>query len=294
MALFDELQPASFAGLAFPVQEVTVKGAQRYHVHEYLHTAGGSYEPLGRRPYMVTMRVPFHNTFAKYPRLWETLGKIQLLFDEGGSHPLHIPTVGTITARMIDMTRTWNTRFRSGENAEFQFIEDQDQTNLVEQLVQAGADSLAAKVAAFNIVLAEELPNTNLFDALQNAANSVLAYADTAQMYTDLAVAKVEGLAEMCRAFDRRVEQLNQPAYHRVLSALVDVGAASVELAQDIKKAARPVDVLVLDATMSIVQVAAIIYNDTAKATELLQLNDLDDALVIPAGTQIRHYAKAA
>jgi hypothetical protein len=43
---------------------------------------------------------------------------------------------------------------------------------------------------------------------------------------------------------------------------------------------------------MGIAAVAANIYGDSSRAMELLRLNEVDDVFALPAGKEIRHYAR--
>lgn len=294
MSLLDGLLPASFAGIAFPVQEIDVKGSLRHHVHEYLKAPGGDVEELARRLYQITMRAAFHDTFAKWPRLYESLGKLMALFETGGTYPLHIPTIGTIGAKCINWDRRLVARVKSGETAEFVFLEHQDTAFLVDKLLVPSADSLRGKLQDFLIVIEEEELDTSLFDALKDAANSVLAVADQAEMMSNLVEAKLSGFTDLCAEVDARVQQLNEPEHHRVLEAFHELWSAAAALTRDVLKLGRPLDTFIVPAPMAITQACAAIYGNTARAVELLKLNDLDDALAIRPGTKIRHYAKAA
>ena len=54
------------------------------------------------------------------------------------------------------------------------------------------------------------------------------------------------------------------------------------------------IDSFFVPRTMTVSEVSIAIYDDTTHALELLQLNAFDDALAIPPGTIVEHYAVLA
>jgi hypothetical protein len=275
------------------VIEVDVKGSLRHHVHEYLKSPGGDVEELARKLYQITMRSEFHDVFPKWPDLYLALGDLMALFETGISYPLHIPTVGTITAKCIEWDRRMVAKVRSGESATFTFIEAQETQELAERVLDIG-ESLASKLGDFEIAIDQTMPGTSLFDGILGAAHSVLAVVDQVELTSALVVAQLESFTTMCNELDQTLTDLDKPANHEVLEAFHELWAAVGRLARDSLRLSTPIDLFIVPATMAVTQVAIKIYGNTDRAVELLKLNALDDALAIPRNTVIRHYAKAA
>jgi prophage DNA circulation protein len=314
MAAFDRLPLASFAGFEFPVREVTVKGSLRYHVHEYLHTPGGSTEDQGRRLYEIKMVCPFHEGFAKWPQLWpEKLAALRLYFEGGQAWDLTIPTLGTISARCTQWEQRMNAKARSGEDCEFTFLEEFQDAFLIQDLITTSTDlptiaaDLAAAVpardvsrlgitnveAAANVVAAENAK----FDRLFVAIDEIQQLSNQSEQYGAVVATKARNAVALCRDIDN-LRTLRDPANWDIVHAMQDVEIELTKLIRDANGKRRETLVYIVQPpaglnSLSIAQVASRIYGSSERAVELLQLNDLDDALVITAGTTIRYYKAA-
>ena len=66
---------------------------------------------------------------------------------------------------------------------------------------------------------------------------------------------------------------------------------ASLQILKDALLRGRPILIYVTSGVLSISQVATRIYGSTERTVELMRLNALPDALSIPSGSEIRHYA---
>lgn len=315
MAAFDRIPLASFAGFTFPVREVTVKGSLRYHVHEYLHTPGGSTEEQGRRLYEIKMVCPFHEGFAKWPELWpEKLAALRLYFEGGNAWDLVVPTLGTISARCIQWEQRMNAKARSGEDCEFVFLEEFVDTFLIQDLITTSTNlpTIAADLAVAvplrdtsrlgitdPTIAANVVANENkTFDRLFSTIDDIQALGNQGEQYgAAIATKATHGIA-LCREIDN-LKSLRDPANWPIVHATQDIEIELTKLQKDANGKRRETSVYIVQApaganTLSISQIATRIYGDTSRAVELLQLNDLDDALAIQAGTAIRYYPKAA
>jgi hypothetical protein len=315
MAAFDRIPLASFAGFTFPVREVTVKGSLRYHVHEYLHTPGGSTEDQGRRLYEIKMVCPFHEGFAKWPELWpEKLAALRIYFEGGNAWDLTVPTIGTISARCIQWEQRMNAKARSGEDCEFVFLEEFVDTFLIQDLITTStnlptiAADLEVAVPARDIsrlgipdpqVAANVIANENsIFSRLFTTLDDIQAIQGQSEQYGAVIATKARSGIALCRQIDD-FRTLKDPANWPIVHATQDVELELKKLVKDANGKRRETRAYIVQPqaglnTLSISQVSARLYGDTSRAVELLQLNDLDDALAIPAGTTILYYPKAA
>lgn len=314
---FSKLKRASFEGIEFPVRRMSVRGALRYHVHEYPHAFGGAFENLQRKLYETKMTCPFMQRFAAYPGLWpDRWNALRARFETGEAGQLVIPTIGTITVRCIAWPEEMDAKIQSGVNVELEFIEDQSQLSLVENLIRIESENLQAAIGNYEDALAkfrEDNPNSldaqsviatsartkgtnpSLFDSINDAANALFSIKDQFDLQAGLLEGKVLGLLGIIQEADRTVVSLQNPQNFRVWTAMRDLADGCRKLAKDLHSRHTDLQVFIVPMTMAISDVSTRIYGDNSRAVELMQINSsFDDALAIPAGTQIKYYPAVA
>lgn len=308
MAYLDRLPPMSFAEFKFPVKRVSIKGSLRHHVHEYPHSPGGALEGLGRRLYEVTAEVSAQETFPRWPKLIEAMASIRTFFEGGTIRELTIPHIGTIDARCIAIEEDVVARVRSGYDVRLTFLEDQDQAFLIDKLVTTSQELMPATETLRFLLAARDttalLPGIDelardaalqeearLFDRLLSLASTIGTLAREGP-----AGQKAQEVLGLCSHIDARARTLNDPRMHAVLDAFHEVWASAREIAADARKRGRKTLQFAVPAPglMPITQVSTLLYGTSAKALELMRLNDLDDALQIRAGTLVNYYPAAA
>ena len=292
---FDELQAAQFEDIKFPVNKITVSGGLRDHVHEYPHSPGGAPEKLGRKLYTIKMHIPALQGFKKYPNLWpEGMDQLRQIFEEERTAALVIPTLGTIQAYAINWVEDTDASIRNGVMVDLEFREDQSSAYLLTQMIDIDQSSVSAALA--ELVLELKLANIggDFFSSIQNAANSLLAVKDQAELYANVIEAKAEGLSRLCQQADELLQPLNNPARFKVLNALHTLWSASNKLGKDALKLAIPTTPFVTAALMSVTDVSIAIYGDTSHAMDLMRGNQLLDPLSLPIGTVLKYYKKAS
>lgn len=297
MAAFDDLKHMSFAGIPFPVKSVRISGGIRDHVHEYPHSPGGAPEKLGRKLYEISAEAVFLQGLINplWGSLWpQNLSTLRKLWEDQATRDLHIPTIGTIQAYAFNWEQVMDARIRSGEMVSLRFREDQTAAFLTQSLIQTTARSFVDRAADFQIAADELDPKPSIFDAIQDAANSVLAFKDQADLYGNLVEAKLLGLTALLQAADRQVLELNDPVNHRLLDAMLGLWEAAVKLQQDLEETGAKLQEFVVPIQMSTSQAAASIFNDASRGGDILSLNALTDPFAIPAGTVLKYYADAA
>ena len=134
----------------------------------------------------------------------------------------------------------------------------------------------------------------NVFDKIQAAVDSVLAIRDTADMYSQLAAAKVLALADILRETDRTLTQLQDPLNHELLEALKVLWAQTNELAKNVIERQASIQTSVTPGrVMTIQEVSSFIYGVSTHAMDLLSLNEFPDALAIPGNTSVRYFVES-
>jgi hypothetical protein len=321
MPAFDNLQRASFAGIAFPVEEITIDGGLRDHVHEYPHSPGGAPEKLGRRLYTFRMRAKFHATFRAYgftdlyPRAWNRLRNI---CEAGRTEDLVVPTLGTLKAYAVSWPETATARQRSGVTVEFTFREDVD-TYFMNGLLSISSASMeqAQQRLAYMATVYEQTPpgqvileaiptdpvnaplvpppdaaKQNVLDllgAIDAAFNLLLSIDDQADFYATLAEIKVMRVISLCQEVARRAE-LQDARNARLREALLGAWSTADDRRRDIEKKREQMILYITPIDMSVTDVAKAVYGDASRAMEILKLNALRNPFLIPRGSALRMY----
>lgn len=302
----DRFQKARFGGITFMVSRVRVRGGLRNHVHEFPHVPGGEIEKLARRLYDIDMVAHFHDLpdsdyEAEYPDAYPgMLDRLMAMFEVGRTDELVIPNLGTIKAVCLDWDREFDPqRALDGEGCNFQFKEDQEEAFLKKysakaispQVVALRNDELQARaqLAAFKREAA-----LSLFQKINDAVTAVQAVQGRADQYGRLIEGKIRAVEQLCAQADRDLEELQSPQNHLIHSALKDLWASSVDLAEDVLQTQAKLHDFTVTGLMSASQVSTAIYGTSERAIELLQINPIEDAFAIPAGTVLRYYADAA
>jgi hypothetical protein len=289
MSAISQLKTASFAGISFPYTRASVKLSQRHHVHVYLHTPGGEVEKFGRALYKVSFTVPAHDTLNepfrnfyanKLPQLWAVL-------ETGATADLVVPNLGTVQAFGEDANRTIGPA-TSGEPVELSFLEDQKALFALSAVFKPSTDGLVPQLGRF-LNASAGLVEQSLIDQLLAGIDELLRLRTEVVVLANVLGAKASGVMYLCERIGR-LPSLGIVDNFQALDALLDLHLSIIRIREDATRRARPTSVKVSPATMSIVQLAAWIHRDTARAGELLGLNAFSDPLQIPRGSLVRHY----
>ena len=287
---FDGLPRAGFYAIKFPITHLSIKGSGRQHIHEYPHSAGGQPEKLGRKLYTIKMRALFYDVFATYGDLYPTaMNSLIIQFEQQLTGPLVIPTVGTIQAFCTEWPREADfSKIRSGEVMDLEFLEDpgdQSQSFLSQNLGQGAAASIATAV-----LMAPSYPtaSSSLLQSIQNSINSVLAIEQQVDLYGTYLSNQVTGILALFDEFDSSPAMQN-PANYPLMTVVHDAAALMVQYQKSLTtKQGTPMKYRVPH-VMSVSQVSTAIFGSSSQAVTILEMNALDDAMAIPAGTQITY-----
>lgn len=285
-----DLPPASFAGIRLPVESLRINGGLRDHVHEYPHTPGGAPEKLGRKLYEIQIGCSFQSVFKGWDRLWpDQLNQLRVIFDNQETHPLVLPSIGTIQAYATSWDQEFTARMISGEKANFSFREDQSDAFLVDKLVRSKAQSIPSKASTLELE-AEAIGQRDLFQQILDAAGRVQAVLDQGEAYGSILEARINAVTSLCQQADDTFSLLNKAENHRVLEALKELWGSAVELAEDILGKSSKLIRWTVPRDMSVMDVSVAFYGTADNSMQILQLNPIEDAFRIPAGTVLKLY----
>lgn len=308
--LFANLPLAGFDFLPFPVTKVVVTGGLRHHEHEYPKAPGGSPEKLGRKLYVVKMHAIFDKALLppwnqNGNDLWPgVLADLFDRFDEGLTSTLSIPTVGNIQAFCTNWSKEMSVKMRrSGEEADLEFLEDESNAYLITNLIQVRAGDLSAKGATLSQVAAMNpfvqtvligLSPATIFDQILAGIANVQTLLDAADTVSALLLLAVNAVVDLFVSLDDVMGPtvFDDAGNAALLEATLEAWDAAVRLQQDIlQREAVPLIQYKTPKIMTVCDVASDLYNDPDRASEVMQLNALNDPLRIPLGTSLVVYS---
>ena len=184
---------------------------------------------------------------------------------------------------------------RSGESADYEFIEDQRAT--MKQVFFTGISSAtsmqqkASDLAAQKPTLDALGTDPSLLDKVLAAANDVVSIRDRADLTAQIAADKIASLNNALDALD---SALTTPYAVDVLESLKQLWQTNIDFSQDVLSTLAPPSSYTVPALMSVADISRNLYGDTEHQVDLLAWNAVDDAYAIPAGTSIRYIPNAA
>jgi len=293
---FDKVQRASWAGYPFPVNEIDIHGQARLFVHEQPHADGGALEPLGRKPYIIRMRMQFDEGDLLYPDAYPTtLDTLRFLAESGQSAKLVVPNVGTIQAFCPQWTQRWTAMIRSGEHAEYEWIEDQSAQ--LKQVFFSGVSSArtmqqrASDLAAQKPTLDALDVDQSLLSKVLTGVNDIVSMRDRADLTAQLAADKIASLTNALQQLD---EALTTPYGCEVLESVKRLWQTHLDFQANVKNTLAPPALWTVPMMMGVAQISQNIFGDVEHQTDILGWNPIEDAFAVPAGTQIRYLPQAA
>ena len=291
MPLFEGLERASFDEIVFPVKSVRIKGALRDHVHVYPHSPGGAPEKMGRALYEIEMQAMFLGNLPAYENLWPaSLSALRNRWEGELTADLSIPTLGRIRAYAVSWQQSTEAINRSGEMVQLVFREDASDQFLQQALLKVDQGAIDSALSNFEVTVREFDPQPDIFGQITDAVNDVLAFRDQFELFGNLVESKIRFAIALIKEADRTVDLLQDPVNHEEVSALHELWLASVELAENAAGLDRELREFIVVFDMSVSEISQRIYGSTDRATDIMQLNGLEDPFAVPAGTKIRYY----
>lgn len=293
--LFDRiLQVAAFEDVEFPVSEASTEGGQDLVEHRVYRRPGADLEPTGQQPYKGKLTCPLINGLPGFPndlfpnRYYDLLTK----FETSRIGTLRHPTKGTFRAMIKSWGERLNSDVRNGVELEVEWVEHNNEAG---KLLD---DSLDASSPSDAPTTTEQLAATA--DTAMAAADSTNTWKATSPTISTH-ISKIEsgetsGFSGINNAINQMVAAIDA---NLVLSVFGDANAHEAVVALENLKAsvyrlknkylperARP-STITLTTTMSVFQVAQLVYQDVNKTNLIHENNSITNALFIPAGTKL-------
>lgn len=292
----ETFQKASFNGIEFPIARVAVKGGIRHHLHEFPHSPGGEVEKMGRKLYAISMTAFFHDVpdsdlAEQYPELYpQRLFALQRALEDETTGPLVIPNLGTIQAVGVDWRRAFDFGMSlTGEAVDLEFVEDQDRDTVFEN-VDLGRGALDRKNYQLQALVQEnKIPGLSVFQAINDVMTAIQAVEGLGDAAAKLMEAKLLQLVELCATADR-LASMQLPENHHALRELKALWLTATQAVEDVLARRHPIHTWTVGKLMGVAEVSTAIFGSADHAMDLLQMNPIEDAFAIPAGTVLRYY----
>ena len=319
MAFLDTAQKCSFDGVEFPIIRLDVIGGLRDHLHEVPHADGAIPEKLGRKLYVIRVKAifdegiqtPYTLRGENTPTYPDILGLLRDAFERGVTRDLVLPNLGTIKAYCRSWPQSLDVSVRSGETADFEFVEDPQVSNagvfVIEAVPAATAmfiqldhfnqeaaaqqDRLASGLSALPPGGALDLSQYSQVDpaaisGLAAAFQEIITLRDQESLYGALLEASV---ASVLRYADLVANAITSPLDFSLLQAVIDVVQATQKFEKNALNTVAPIKHYTVTKYMSATAVSTAIFGDTSHAVDILQMNPIEDAFRIPPGTVIAY-----
>jgi prophage DNA circulation protein len=301
---FDKLPKAEFGGLKFPYTSIQVSGGWRHHIHEWPHVNGGAIEKIGRELYRFSVTPVFdenvdyddeNNGLPLYP---EVLRELQRLFHTAAVSQLIMPTVGSMPAFISKFSRRINVALRSGEEVSLEFIEDRSVNYKIPGALPSGTGGVRRRKLLWENAIDDYIKKSNatktaadidLLDQITGFADSVLAIVDSVELITNQVAGKLGQLSQLVQRADRALSFISNPQAWPVVESGKNLWQSVNDL-KDTATRANDVREYVTPAQMTLPSLSAAVYGgDASRGRDILDMNSIEDALAIPAGTVIRY-----
>jgi prophage DNA circulation protein len=290
ISALQNLPQASHLSVGFPITRQSVKGSGRQHIHEFPHAPGGQPEKLGRKLYVIKMQALFFDSFKTIPDLYSNrLQQLVAQWEKQTTGTLVVPTIGQIQAFCTEWPREADfAKILSGETLELEFVEDPP-ASIQDFFFNGGRDTAQACLDRA-VQIAPQYPTIpmNLLQSLQAAIGQVTALVTSVSMIGQSLANQVNGIIALFQQLDAGASMQN-PQNYPVLDQVLSAWAAMSQFQQSLTTKQGTPQTFTVPVTMSISQVSVAIFGNTGAAVTLMQMNALDDALSIPAGTPITY-----
>lgn len=312
--LFAQLKEFQWKGVAFPSSEDDLEIRQDLVIHRFADRNGAYVEGTGRHPLQITARIPFINYIysstnetwpqgALYPYQWRLFIQACL---EGTSGTLQHPELGPINCKIDLAKSTWSGKVRGGVWVQATWLESDD--TQADQLGQdlsnaspignltATADDLDENIETLAAAIAAQSnPLPPLGFAFADLATALVGVIDTTTILQKEYQGRVANVIyqanEVQDALDRSpvIGPMSWPIYQG-LQRIKD--AAHAAQAQPAIAGSAPVLTKAIAKDMTHAQAAMFVGADIG---DYIVLNAaLLGTAVLPAGTSVSYYAKAA
>ncbi len=301
---------AKFEGWILPATRQSISSSAKMTVHEYRWRQGGTAEDHGRGLYTFRYSCLFTNDKRFSPPLYpDALNALRRLYELRAVGTLELPDIGRVPCRLIEWSEDQQGGFATSAEASLAFLEEDGHRFLGAAIDPSKVQTLRTATDKWTAVVESKRPAQavtpvpdirssearafDLFDQITEAANTLIAFRDQQQLFGELLQTKIDGMLSLFRDADRAM-WLDDPDNWEVVYAMKELWAATIEAGKTPQDDRGEPRVHLVQQTSTVMQVSNEIYGSTARAGDLLALNNFREAMAIPAGTRVIYLPEAA
>lgn len=308
--VFDQLLPAKWRDIEFPVTRARVSIAHDLAEHKYWGVDGARVESTGLAPFRFTFTAPLLNGISpgKSER-WAALYPNQMrsllaAFQKKDKGMLQHPEFGLVVCKAERFDMDWDAARRGGVDAELSFvqtltdaeIEILDETPVKEvDIGELDSESVKADLKALLEAAGLEPPpylqDSNL--SLSDFVRKIQAIADYPSLLSYRAGGRISSILYQANKIQASVEKLKTPKTWSITRDVERVRAAAHEAAQKVLQGPKDIAFFTVPAATTLAGVARQIPQ--AKISDVIRLNPgLMRRPEIDRGTVVRYYVARA
>lgn len=306
--LFETLLEFKWRAVSFPVVSFRSKFRQDLAIHKFADRDGAHVEGTGRAPIETSARIAFLNGLQRgiteswtrplYPLTWRQF--IEACADRTTGTLQH-PELGALTCKLEVAEVGWDAHVRGGVYVDATWIETDDSTDSLQSALSRASPVAQAQSAAADLdsltTVSPTAPTLPVFSAsFTDLVNAVRAVVDLETLLAKSTGGRVDNIIYNCQQLRNSIEGAN-PANQNALNwPIVDAIEQLQSAAYDLKATqltkGRTIAIFPVPKDAILSQVAATI---PAPLEDVMTLNPaLIQQPVVPLGTLVRYYAKAA
>lgn len=312
--ILEQLLPASWRGLQFPVVSMRSTIAHDLVEHKYWGVDGARVEATGLAPCRHSFRVPFINGLKTgHGETWSDLypnhlRRVAIAFQDKKTGVLQHPEFGEIACKAERFEIDWSSERRGGVDAELSFVEtivegDTDKLTFPSPVKEVDLSAseldgptmkadLKALLKAKGLELPPYLLDKEPF-SFTDAMNAIKKVTDYPALVSRRAGGKIDSVVYQAQRVEQSVAGLRSALTWPVTQNVERVKAAAHDMNETLIAGSRTVRLFTVPHDTTIAGVVRQIRG--AKVGDIVKLNPgLMIQPEIRRGTVVRHYAAAA
>jgi len=299
---WEDLEPASFNGLVFPMLSLDIDGSLRMPRRARPYRDGAKLDSTGTEPEEFKVEAIFHANVTEPgdsgPPMWpDRLNQLIAQFKLGYTGTLHLPWMRNIRCKAERWSRRANSEsHRGGETLSVTFVEDNEE-NLEDSVEYSTVRATAQQQVLELVVDAEAIAVWDgTFEDLTQFAADLEGVLNAPGEFLEDVIHKAKRVANACRRIMAAIatkvpgrDQGEDPASARVMARLLALADAAAQ-AQAEAEAQLPATIEVRYQTDRDIYDIATERGQSAR--DLIAINsEIEDISYIPAGTPVKVFA---
>lgn len=271
------------------MKSLSIQGNQEIEIHRYRFIAGGRLEVHKRNLWKFGISATFQSGYVSVDGLQhfpEVASLLRSYFQSNRVGVLTIPHIGKINAIIDSWDETFNAASPFGIDVNISFLE-YGTSSFDPVSVTRNTATFKSNARLLRKLAASRPKQPSLLKQLFDTADKIIGFRDQISMNAELLSSAVDSLKNLIIDLDRTWEDLQDVENWPLVVALNDLWIVADDLVSSPESKVVQPRYFVADEKMSVTDAAYRIYGDKSRARDLLELNQFNDAMMIPPGKKI-------